>query len=102
MQSVFATTFAASSAGVPDVGDDELKAEVEMLIEEQKKEEEEEKERLRSEEKRKAEEKERAWMKAEGARGDVEAGRGRGSTENAASMALGYVGATAKRKEPVA
>ncbi|KAG9041785.1 hypothetical protein FS837_011744 [Tulasnella sp. UAMH 9824] len=56
---------AASSAGVPDVDDDELKDELGMLIEEQKKKEEEEKERLRLEEKHKAEEKERARVEAE-------------------------------------
>ncbi|KIO28038.1 hypothetical protein M407DRAFT_72413 [Tulasnella calospora MUT 4182] len=56
---------AASSAGVPDADDDELKDELEMLIAEQKKEEEEEKERVRLEEKRKAEEKERARLEAE-------------------------------------
>ncbi|KAG8945654.1 hypothetical protein FRC04_000615 [Tulasnella sp. 424] len=52
---------AASSAGAPEADDEELKDELEMLIEEQRKEEEEEKEkeRVRLEEKRKAEEKER-------------------------------------------
>ncbi|KAG9043382.1 hypothetical protein FS837_009678 [Tulasnella sp. UAMH 9824] len=76
----------ASSAGVPDVDDDELKDELEMLIGEQKKEKEEEKGRVRLEEKGKAEEKERARgggreeEEGEGGRGDFESGRGRGST----------------------
>lgn len=49
---------AASSAGAPEADDEELKDELEMLIEEQRKEEEaeKEKERVRLEEKRKAEE----------------------------------------------
>ncbi|KAG9034413.1 hypothetical protein FS837_002222 [Tulasnella sp. UAMH 9824] len=54
-----------SSAGVPDVDDEELKDELEMLIEEQKKDEDEEKERLGLGEKRKAEEKERARVEFE-------------------------------------
>lgn len=77
----------ASSACVLDVGDDELKDELEVHIEEQKKEE-EENERARSEEKCKTQEKERPrvavggrGIQGEGGSGVSEAGRGRGSTE---------------------
>ncbi|KAG9023533.1 hypothetical protein FS837_005725, partial [Tulasnella sp. UAMH 9824] len=72
---------AAISAGVPDVDDDKLKDELEMLIEEEKKEEDEEKERLGLGEKCKAEEKERARVEVEKKRKAKEDGETSGQEE---------------------